>query len=64
MKNLEDKCNKCKDNYNVYIYTFYYKNVYMKNTLFCVQNYSCSLLAFSHSPASSGDREWFEVKGE
>lgn len=25
---------------------------------------SCSLLAFSHSPASQGDREWFEVKGE
>jgi len=56
MKNLEDKRNKCKDKCNVCIYTFYAKNIYMENTLFCLQTYSCSLLAFSHSPASQGDR--------
>lgn len=36
MKNLRDKFNKCKKKYNVYIYTFYYKNIYVENTLFCL----------------------------
>lgn len=39
MKNLRDKFNKCKEKYNVYIYTVYYKNIYVENTLFCLQMY-------------------------
>lgn len=39
MKNLRDKFKKYKEKHNVYIYTFYYKNIYVENTLFCLQMY-------------------------
>lgn len=39
MENLRDKLNTCKDKYNVYVYTFYFKNIYVENALFCLQMY-------------------------
>lgn len=39
LKNLRDKFNKCKEKYNMYIYSFYYKNIYVENTMFCLQMY-------------------------
>lgn len=39
MKKLRDKFNKCREIYNVYIYTFYLKNIYVENTLFFLQMY-------------------------
>lgn len=39
MENLRDKLNKCKDKYNVYVCTFYCKNIYVENALFCLQMY-------------------------
>lgn len=39
MKNLRDKFKKCKNKYNVYVYTFYFKNIYVENALFCLNMY-------------------------